>query len=175
MVGLKTISIFIAVVACAAALSACTVRPLYGDGGNGSGQSQSHSKQQLASIIVSEPPDRVSQQVRNELLFLLRGGAAAPADPAYLLRLRVTSSDIATEVSTQSTRTLGASFDLQDIETGEVIFRGRRAIASAYDIGGQEFALMRARLDAENRAARELAHLVLADIAARMAMQKTSR
>ncbi len=157
------------IVLCGFALGSCTVRPLYSDGGGNLAATGGVSKQKLAAVSVSAPHNRVEQQVRNELIFLLRGGAAEPQNPSYTMDVRVTSSDVATEVSTQSTRLLNATYILRDAGSGAEIGRGRRSIASAYDIGGQEFALLRAKRDAEDRAARELAQILLAAIASDLA------
>ena len=55
------------------ALAGCQVRPLYSTGGN--------SEAILSSIGISEADTRVEQQVRNNLIFLLAGGAGEPAQP----------------------------------------------------------------------------------------------
>ena len=61
--------------------------------------------------------------------------------------------------------TLTASYTLTDAKTGAVITAGKRAITSSFDRPRQEFASYRAQIDAENRAARELAEALQLSIA----------
>jgi LPS-assembly lipoprotein len=58
------------------------------------------------------------------------------------------------------------SFTLREIGTGKVIKSGSRAVTSLVDFPTQEFAKQRAIRDSEDRAAREVAEMVAADIAA---------
>ena len=62
--------------------------------------------------------------------------------------------------------TVTASFTLREISTGRVIKSGSRAVTSLVDFPSQEFAKQRAIRDSEDRAAREVAEMVAADIAA---------
>ena len=66
---------------------------------------------------------------------------------------------------TAGTVTLTASYVLTDAKTGVVIATGKRSIPSSFDKPTQEFASYRAQLDAENRAARELAEMVSLSVA----------
>ena len=52
------------------------------------------------------------------------------------------------------------SSSLAGTTSAKVVASGRRQITSSYDVPRQEFAAYRARLDAENRAAREVAELL---------------
>jgi len=155
--------------AAAAALTAagCTVRPLYSDAPLGN--SSVSAKAELASIAVKPVNTRYAQQVRNNLIFALYGGAQAPAAPAYSLALNVTelvqSAAIVqvttdTDQPTAGTVTLTAAYTLTDARTGKAVATGKRSISSSYDKPSQEFASYRAQIDAENRAARELADLL---------------
>ena len=73
------------------ALAACTVQPLYGPAAGG-GRVQST----LTRIVVAPVQDRVSQQVRNDVIFQLTGGKAI-SDPLYRMKLTVTSLRSTTE------------------------------------------------------------------------------
>jgi LPS-assembly lipoprotein len=53
-----------------------------------------------------------------------------------------------------------AYYTLTGATSAEVIASGQRQIMSSYDVPRQEFAAYRARLNAEDRAARELAELL---------------
>jgi LPS-assembly lipoprotein len=159
-------------------VSACTVRPLYSDAPLSAG-SQVGASAELASIAVKPVNTRYAQQVRNNLIFALTGGSAPPP-PRYTLDLRVgeyvTSAALVQSSPDQDEPTAGtviltASYVLSDSATGKPIATGKRSISSSFDRPRQEFATYRAQIDAENRAARELAellHLTLAqDIARR--------
>ncbi|SMH57301.1 LPS assembly lipoprotein LptE [Mesorhizobium australicum] len=154
-----------------AVMSACTARPLYSDAGLQTGSLAGSAAR--PSIVVKPPTTRVGLEVRNHLVFLLTGGGAEPANPAYTLDPSVSSvsSNTATiqrTVDTEPTSgqvTVTASYKIIDNKTGEPVAAGRRSMVASYDIPRQEFAAVRALRDAENRAARELAETLRAAIA----------
>jgi LPS-assembly lipoprotein len=160
-------------VALVAPVSACTVRPLYSSAPLSAG-SQVGAAAELASISVKPVRTRYAQQVRNNLIFALGQGAGEPASPVYTLDLGVTElveSAALVQVQTDEdeptagTVTLTANYVLTDAKTGAVIATGKRSIPSSFDRPLQEYASYRAQIDAENRAARELADLVRLSIA----------
>ncbi|MBZ9855423.1 LPS assembly lipoprotein LptE [Mesorhizobium sp. CA13] len=154
-----------------ALVSACQVRPLYSSAPLSTGSS---ANAELASIAVKPVGTRYGQQVRNNLIFGFGRGAGEPASPAYSLDLGVTEaveSSALVQVGTDQDEptagsvTLTAGYTLTDAKTGAVIATGRRAITSSFDRPRQEFAAYRAQIDAENRAARELANALQLSIA----------
>ncbi|MER8723908.1 LPS assembly lipoprotein LptE [Mesorhizobium sp. M1027] len=156
-----------------ALVSACTVRPLYSSAPLVAG-SQVGAAAELASISVKPVKTRYAQQVRNNLIFALGQGAGEPASPVYSLDLGVSElvesaaiEQVTTDEDepTAGTVTLTANYVLSDAKTGTVIARGKRSIPSSYDRPRQEFASYRAQIDAENRAARELADVLRLSIA----------
>ena len=156
-----------------ALVSACTVRPLYSNQPLSPG-SQLSASAELASVAIKPVNTRYAQQVRNNLIFAFGQGAGEPASPAYTLDLGVTElveSAAIVQVQTQEdeptagTVTLTANYVLRDTATNTVIGVGRRSIPSSFDKSRQEFAAYRAQIDAENRAARELADLLRLSIA----------
>ncbi|UVK39894.1 hypothetical protein LHFGNBLO_001308 [Mesorhizobium sp. AR10] len=160
-------------IASVALVSACTVRPLYSSAPLTAG-SQVGAAAELASISIKPVKTRYAQQVRNNLIFALAGGAGEPASPVYTLDLGVTElveSAALVQVQTDEdeptagTVTLTAGYVLTDAKTGAVIATGRRSVPSSFDRPLQEFAAYRAQIDAENRAARELADLLRLSIA----------
>jgi len=164
-------------VASLALVSACTVRPLYSSAPLTAGSTLSASAE-LASIAVKPVKTRYAQQVRNNLIFALAGGAGEPASPAYTLDLGVTElveSAAVVQIQTDEdeptagTVTLTAAYTLTDAKTGVVIGTGKRSIPASFDKPVQEFASYRAQIDAENRAARELADLLRLSIAQNLA------
>lgn len=155
-----------------AAISACTVRPLYSDPGTVSG-AQVNRAEGLNAIAIKPVKTRYAQQVRNNLIFGLNGGAGQPANPLYSLALdvtrRVTAAAIIQRVTedepTAGTLTLTSNYTLTDNKTGKVVATGKREVSSSFDYSRQEFASMRAVRNAEDRAARELAEMLRLAIA----------
>ena len=154
-----------------ALVSACTVRPLYSDAPLSTGSS---ANAELASIAIKPVKTRYAQQVRNNLIFGFGRGAGEPASPLYSLNLSVTEaveSSALVQVGTDEDEptagsvTLTANYTLTDAKTGAVITVGKRSITSSFDRPRQEFASYRAQIDAENRAARELAEALQLSIA----------
>ncbi|MDF1599382.1 LPS assembly lipoprotein LptE [Mesorhizobium sp. YIM 152430] len=153
-----------------AAAAGCTVQPLYGTGGTTA--SGAPMSAELATVAVAPVGDRVSQEVRNHLIFLLSGGAGEPSAARYTAQLAVSVSDAAAasvqvgrdEEPTASLVTVAASYTLTD-DTGNRIGAGSRSAQAAYDVSRQQFAALRASRDAQNRAAREAAELVRLAIA----------
>jgi LPS-assembly lipoprotein len=144
-------------------LAGCQVRPLY--------STDSGMEATLASVSISEADDRVEQQVRNALIFLLAGGAGEPASAAYHLEINVAVRNVGVLIDTvadvpRAGRIIvAADYNLTRVESGETIRSGKRSTVATVDFPIQEFAKLRAVRDAENRAARELAELIRADIA----------
>ena len=141
------------------ATSACTVQPL-------------HGTVRGVTVSVDEAGDRVTQQVRNHLLYRL-GPAAVDAGATRQIGLLISpvASGILTvgtdgEASNTSVRRmeLTGTATVRDPQTGAILSTVTRKVSAAYDATGQEFANERARLDAENRAARELAEQLFAVI-----------
>ena len=154
-----------------ALVSACTVRPLYSNAPLSTGSS---ANAELASIAIKPVKTRYAQQVRNNLIFGFGRGAGEPASPLYSLDLSVTEaveSSALVQVGTDEDEptagsvTLTANYTLTDAKTGAVITVGKRSITSSFDRPRQEFASYRAQIDAENRAARELAEALQLSIA----------
>jgi LPS-assembly lipoprotein len=152
-------------VALGSVLAACNVRPLYGTAPDGS-----NLQSELAFVDVAPVEGRVGQQVRNDLLFLMHGGAQARDD--YVLRLNVShsrSSIIVRHIGGQpqgGTISVQAAFRLRASGEDETLFSGRVVRHASYERSNQRFANDRAELDAENRAAREVAEEIRMRLAA---------
>lgn len=157
----------VAVLALAGFAGACTVQPLYSQGAAVSPSGDMAAT--LASISVDPVSTREALEVRNQLIFLLSGGAGNPPSPAYDMQLIVTSSSSAaasiqvstTEQSpTSSLLNMTAVYILKDRATGKVVAKGIRRISATYDVPRQQFAALRSERDAQNRAAREVAEQI---------------
>jgi LPS-assembly lipoprotein len=149
-----------------AGAAGCTVRPLYSTPQATSAIAPGAVS--LASIAVKPVETRYAQEVRNHLIFLLNGGVAPATVPTYSLDIGVTTQSRTTAViqrALDDEPTAGAVvmislYRLTDNATGRVISAGRRETTASYDRPRQEFAVLRAERDAQNRAARELAELI---------------
>lgn len=147
-------------------IAGCQVRPLYSEGPQGK------PAQALASIEISDADDRVEQDVRNALLFLTSGGAGEPVAPVYQMALNVTSTvngvlyDQESDTAGAGRVVVRADYNLTRAATGETVRSGNRSAVALVDFPKQEFAKLRATRDAEKRAAKELAEIIRADIAA---------
>jgi LPS-assembly lipoprotein len=146
------------------ALAGCQVRPLY--------STPAGTEAELASVAISEADDRVEQQVRNDLVFFFGGGAGETKSAAYRLDMDVSrrNVDVLTDVVEDDIPRAGriivsADYNLMRTDSGETVASGRRSAVALVDFPVQEFAKLRAVRDAENRAARELAELIRADVA----------
>ena len=155
------------------ALAGCQVRPLYSDAApNAAGITANAA---LNSISVNEVDSRVAQEVRNQLIFALSGGAGEPASPAYTLDLGVTSQTLAAAAiqnapgnagqPTAGSVVLTSLYMLKDA-SGKEVATGKRTATASFDRPLQQFASLRAQRDAENRAARELADMLKLALAA---------
>lgn len=170
----------IGIVGLALIAGGCQVRPLYSDAvpavaGSGAGVT-GNMRTKLASIAINQPGDRVTQEVRNHMIFLFAGGAGQPASPAYSLQLGVISTNLSLALIQNATNdksgqpTAGSvrmtgNYVLKRVSDGQVVGSGTRIVTSDYDAPRQRFAEARAYRDANNRAARELAEALNLSVA----------
>lgn len=147
----------------APALSAC--QPLYGPTTSGAAL-----KDVMASVEISTIPGRVGQKVRNELIFgTTRGGL--PAKPEYRLDIVVRESARSLQVTQTGDAQgeiffLDADFKLIRLANNETVFKGKSAGRAAFNRYDPIFTNVRARIDAENRAASTVADGIRTRIAA---------
>jgi LPS-assembly lipoprotein len=159
------------------ALSACGnggFRPLYGPTPSGATLQERFKQLEVAPI-----PGRVGQRIRNELIFQASdGGELLP--PTYRLEVAITESILSTLVSITGDSAgqiyaLQASFRLVNIQDKKVVLQGTSLSRAAFERftnssvpSGPTFIYsnVRAREDAENRAARAVAD----DLKTRVAM-----
>lgn len=160
------------------ASAGCTVRPLYSTASIGTPAANSEAAK-LASIGVKPVETRFGQVVRNELIFLFGHGAGEPANPAYELKLSVSSTTKAAAyvsvkgdpydnagVPSAGTVTVAADYVLVDTATSKTVAKGKRSAMASFDRPEQQFATVRAERDAQNRASKELANQLLLAVAA---------
>lgn len=150
-------------------LAGCQVRPLYSEA-SGTGE-------RLASVGFEQPHSRIDQVVRNHLVFLTSGGAGESSHPAYDVKLtaKSTASSIIDDEDDDNVSPTGiplpgrvqveGTYTITRIKDGQILKSAKREVVSLIDVPGQGFAKLRAVRDAENRAARELAEFIRAEIA----------
>ena len=148
------------------ALSGCGFQPLYG-GSTVGGEKLKHV---MAAVDVEPIPGRVGQKLRNELIFTTTGGGN-PVPTRY--RLEITIKESVTDQLVQITGDatgqvfqLEGTFQLYDAASGRVLFQGQSVARAPYNRFQEIFANVRARYDAENRAARTMSDSIRTQVAA---------
>lgn len=145
------------VVLCVPLIAACSgggFKPVYGSlGGGGTDVATS-----MRQIDIAPIPGRVGQRVRNELIFGTTGGDHA-LQPKYRLEIAVRESVTSTLVvvtgdSQSLVYNLDATFRLVDLQSKEVVLEGTSYGRAAFERFTSIFSNVRARKDAEDRAAR---------------------
>src|SRR5215213_7456576 len=166
----------IAAVIALGALNAACFQPLYASrsvaGGTPLGT-------QLAQVQVDQipapngtPESRIAVELQNALDFEMNGGGGL-ISPTHRLNLRMTvgRSSIITDITTGRVLSeitgIDANFTLTELATGKAVMTGRTFTRVSSDYPGQQqrFARVRARLDAENRAAKVVAENVRTRVA----------
>ncbi len=162
----RTASRLVAVMAVIAPLLAgCGFQPMYAETSTGA-----QLDDVMRQVSVASIPGRVGQRVRNELIYATTGGGYSDA-PRYRLEVAIRESVQDTFVA-QSGESEGrayqltAAFKLIRLDDDTVMLSGKSIGRAAYDNLDSTFADIRARRDAENRAARAVAD----DIQTRIAM-----
>lgn len=127
-------------------------RPMYADLNGTGGLSE-----KLAQIEISPIPGRVGQQLRNELIFEARGGGN-PLPPEYRLEIAIRENIVSTLTertgdSRGQVYNLDASFRLISLKDKEVILSGTSYGRAGFERYDSIFSNVRARRDAEDRAA----------------------
>ncbi|MBX9683140.1 MAG: hypothetical protein K2X41_05065 [Hyphomicrobium sp.] len=129
-------------------------RPLYGSAElGGAGVSE-----KLATVDIAPIPGRVGQRVRNELIFQSTGGGT-PLPPEYRLDIAIRESISATLVRQDGNAAgqvynLDASYRLIRVSDKKVVAEGKSYSRAAFERISSIFANVRAREEAENRAAK---------------------
>ncbi len=164
----RSLAIAMLMGAAALGLAGCGFQPLYG----GTTAGGAKLAEVMSAVEVNPIPGRVGQRVRNELIFENTGGGSAP--PAkYRLDIAVKESVTPQLVQITGNATgevyqLDAAFKLLDAQ-GKVILQGSAISRAPYNRFQEIFANVRARYDAENRAARTVAESIKVRIAAFLA------
>lgn len=130
-------------------------RPMYGSVGVGADVGE-----KLARVSIATVPGRVGQRIRNELVFQATGGGGpSQVPPQYRLEIAIKESVTSTLVQTDGDSlgqiySVDASFQLIRIADNSVALKGISYGRAGFERFDSIFANVRAREDAENRAAR---------------------
>ncbi|HEU0017402.1 MAG TPA: LPS assembly lipoprotein LptE [Methyloceanibacter sp.] len=154
-----------AVALLALGLSGCGIQPLYGTTASGS-----RLAAVMAGVEVAPVPGRVGQRVRNELIFENTGGGGAAPQTTYKLDI-IIKENITNELVELSGDAKAQVYELEATfkligPTGLVVLEGKATSRAAYERFQTIFSNVRARQDAENRAARTVAESIKVRIAA---------
>jgi LPS-assembly lipoprotein len=148
------------------ALAGCGFQPLYG----GTTAGGAKLAEVMAAVDITPIPGRVGQKLRNELIFAKTGGGyGAPARYKLDIAIKESVTDELVQITGDATAQvyqLEASFKLIDIASGKVMLQGKAISRAAYNRFQEIFANVRARYDAENRAARTVSESIKTQIAA---------
>lgn len=146
----QVLALLVSVALAGPLVSAC--QPLYGTTPGGESL-----KETMAGVEIATIPGRVGQRVRNELIFsTTRGGYAG--EPKYRLEIIVRESVTDLLVNREGDKrgqifNLTAEFALVRKSDNEIVFKGKSIGRAAFDRFDPIFANVRAKIDAENRAA----------------------
>jgi LPS-assembly lipoprotein len=169
MISRRTAMTALSFVLLGSVVSGCGFQPLYGSaavtGSAGIGD-------ELAAIQIQEIPGRVGQVVRNELVFKTTGGGEA-AQSIYRLEiaLRESAQSTLVEIDGESKGVvfaLNANFKLIRKDDNSVLMTGQAQSRAAYQKVESIFANIRARRDAEDRAAKMIADSIRTRVAAHL-------
>ena len=150
-------------VTAAISLAGCGIQPLYGTTAGGSRLAAA-----MAGVDVTPIPGRVGQRVRNELIFENTGGSGQTGT-TYKLDIVIKESltnelvEISGDAKSQVYE-LDATFKLISND-GRVVLEGKATSRAPYERFQTIFSNVRARYDAENRAARTVAESIKVRIA----------
>jgi LPS-assembly lipoprotein len=143
-------------------------RPLYGTTASGIALDQ-----KMAQVHVAPIPSRVGQRIRNELIFQNTGGGT-PAPPLYNLEIAITEAVSSTLVLTtgeslSQVYNLNASFKLVSVKDKKVLIQGTSYGRAGFERFTSIYSNVRAREDAENRAAKTISDDLKARLSAFLA------
>ncbi len=146
-------------------------RPLYGSTGSGAGVQQS-----LAAVEIATIPSRVGQRIRNSLIFENTGGGDA-APRAYQLQIGIKESLNSSLVKSSGEAlsqvyNLEAIFTLVRMSDKKVLVKGNSYARAEFERFQQIYSNVRAKEDAENRAAQQIADDIRTRIAIALSREK---
>lgn len=154
-------------------LSACGdsgFKPLYGEASLGG----AHADERLAKVQVGIIPGRVGQQIRNELIFHATGGGGEVVNPELRLDVAIRESVTSTLVEIDGNSggqiyNVEAKFQLVRVSDKSVVLTGTSYGRASFERNKSIFSNVRAREDAEDRAAKTVGEDLKARLSAAVA------
>ncbi|MEI8145684.1 MAG: LPS assembly lipoprotein LptE [Alphaproteobacteria bacterium] len=174
----------LALIGAGVGLTGC-LTPVYGDrgvlagssGGPGAGTPNATTQAKLANVDFTPVGGRLGVIFTNEMIYLLSGGAGRPANPTHVVSVGISGDSVWQLLNTGSgavvaqSLTLIGNFTVTDKEKKTIVHRGSAFATSSIARGTQRLAAERAILDAQERAAKNLAELVVLQVATWLAQQ----
>jgi len=166
----------VAAVIALGALNAACFQPLYASrsvaGGAPLGTQLAQVQVEHVDAPNGSPESRVAVELQNALDFEMNGGGGL-ISPTHSLKVRMSlgRNSIITDVTTGRVEAeitgIDATFILTELATGKAVMQGRTFSRVSSDYPGQQqrFARVRARIDAETRAAKVIAENVRTRVA----------
>ena len=152
-----------------AGLTAGCFQPLYAEHPTAAGNASIVGQLRAVDVSPINAPggsrlNRVTVNVRNELIYSLTGGSGG-VSPTHRLDVKLTATQLQIIVDINTARQdinnygIDGTYTLTELATGKVVVTGQTFARVSYNIPGQEqrFAGERGLRDAENRAAKEIA------------------
>jgi LPS-assembly lipoprotein len=152
------------------ALSACSYRPLYGTGANGSSVVAA-----LSQVAVDEQKTRAGQQVRNELISSLGGNGGTARYVLHMIPTETTTgvSSISAQKLSRKRYKLTVKYELIDVKTGKPVTSGASFSNVSFDTIEQPLADLQAADNAQLRAAQEVSEDIRTRLAAVLSAGET--
>jgi LPS-assembly lipoprotein len=166
----------IAAVIALGALNAACFQPLYATrsvaGGAPLGTALAQVQVERIDAANGTPEARLAVEIQNALDFEMNGGGGL-ISPTHRLKVRMTTqrqsliTDVTSGRVVAEITGIDAYFTLTELATGKAVMNGRTFARVSSDYPGQQqrFARVRARLDAEDRAAKVIAENVRTRVA----------
>ena len=137
-------------------LGGCGFQPMYGTDAENTSVTAA-----LAAITINEIPDRLGQQVHNELLDVINP-AGEPTNPAFSLSVRLVEEreDVGLRQDASVTRAnyrLQAQFRLVDTTDESVLIDGSTWAETAFDVVSSDYSTLISERAAQSRLARDVA------------------
>lgn len=147
-------------------------RPMYAPSASGVGV-----QERMAAVEVATIPSRVGQRLRNELIFQNTGGGT-PAPTEFRLDITIREGVNSTLVKSSGEAltqiyTLEAAFKLTRISDKKVVLQGSSHGQAGFERFQQIYSNVRAKEDAENRAAKSVGDDIKTRLAATLASGRT--
>ena len=132
-------------------IAACGYRPLYGD----LDDKGTSVVVDMATVQIRPIRDRNGQMLHNELLDRINP-QGAPANPDYVLEVRLHEQRVVTAIRKDDTATranlqMNCEYNLRDAKNGEVILRSRSFAAISFNVQASEYATIMSENDARRR------------------------